>query len=166
MSTFSPVWEVVADDAEAVDAGVGGQDAVAALPFDLALGLLLRRGFRLVEPIASGSEEALEDFVKDVEDGGVGLQRWCWGWHGGGGGNAVRGAAWGRAEVTSVRCLVVGGSESGWDREGGVLLLQGVAAWQVRAEGAWREVTAADWGGRNALDEAPIGVGVVPRAVW
>ena len=48
----------------------------------------------------------------------------------------------------------------------GVLLLQGVAAWQVRAEGAWREVTAADWGGRNALDEAPIGVGVVPRAVW
>jgi hypothetical protein len=32
MSTFSPVWEVVADDAEAVDAGLGGQDAVAALP--------------------------------------------------------------------------------------------------------------------------------------
>jgi hypothetical protein len=104
MSTFSPVWEVVADDAGAVDAGVGGQDAVAALPFDLAVGLLLRRGFRWVDPIASGSAEVHEAFVEDGEDG---ENEW-WG--------CSSGVGAGMAAVVAMqcvgRCWVVGGSES------------------------------------------------------
>jgi hypothetical protein len=44
MSTFSAAWEVVAGAAGAVDACVGGREAVVAVPFGLVVRLLLRGG--------------------------------------------------------------------------------------------------------------------------
>lgn len=93
MSTFSPVWEVVADDAEAVDTGVGGQDAVAALPFDLAVGLLLRRGSDWWTPLPLAAKRLMRLFVKDVDDG----ENEGWGCSGGVGA--------GMAAVVAMQCV-------------------------------------------------------------
>ncbi|KAG0539742.1 hypothetical protein BDA96_03G347700 [Sorghum bicolor] len=58
LSTFSPAWEVAVGAAEAVDAGAGGRDAVAAVPFGLVVGLLLSGGSdgRTEDPIVVAAQ--------------------------------------------------------------------------------------------------------------